>query len=182
MERLSNRAIDIVNELHTERLDYQSEYLPLIDALNKLAAYEDTWLTPEICANYKKFEDEAISKGVTFNRIVELMEAEKDGRLLALPCRAGDTVYEVCNNTDACNDCPFYCCGFGDAWCEKIKDIELRDHPHIAEKPLCEKQFMEVAEHTPDISWIFHHRRDFGKTVFLNREEAEMALEGGEAK
>lgn len=55
----------------------------------RLKAYEDTELTPEICAAYKKFEDEAISKGVTFNRIVELMEAEKDGRLVVLPCSPG---------------------------------------------------------------------------------------------
>ena len=47
MERYSDRAIEIINELHRERLDYQSEYLPLIDAANKLLAYEDTGLEPE---------------------------------------------------------------------------------------------------------------------------------------
>lgn len=41
MERLSDRAIDILNELHIERIAYNSEYLPLMDAANKLAAYED---------------------------------------------------------------------------------------------------------------------------------------------
>lgn len=47
MERLSDKAIEIINDLHTERLDYTSEYLPLIEAAQKLAAYEDTGLTPE---------------------------------------------------------------------------------------------------------------------------------------
>ena len=47
MKRYSDRAIEIINELHRERLDYQSEYLPLIDAANKLSAYEDTGLEPE---------------------------------------------------------------------------------------------------------------------------------------
>ena len=47
MDRLSNNAISIINALHTERLDYESEYLPLIDAVNLLAAYEDTGLSPE---------------------------------------------------------------------------------------------------------------------------------------
>ena len=47
MERYSDRTIEIINELHRERLDYQSEYLPLIDAANKLSAYEDTGLEPE---------------------------------------------------------------------------------------------------------------------------------------
>ena len=36
MERLSDNAIEIVNELHTERLDYESEYIPIIDALTAL--------------------------------------------------------------------------------------------------------------------------------------------------
>lgn len=47
MERYSDKAIEIVNDLHTERLDYASEYIPLIDAAQQLAAYEDTGLTPE---------------------------------------------------------------------------------------------------------------------------------------
>lgn len=41
MTRLSDKAIEIVNDLHKERLDYASEYLPLINTLNKLARYED---------------------------------------------------------------------------------------------------------------------------------------------
>lgn len=51
-------------------------------AWSRLAAYEDTGLEPAMCANYKTFEDEAISKGVTFKRIVELMDADKDGRVV----------------------------------------------------------------------------------------------------
>ena len=51
----------------------------------RLMQYEDTGLEPAMCANYKTFEDEAISKGVTFKRIVELMEADRAGRLVVLP-------------------------------------------------------------------------------------------------
>lgn len=47
VERYSDEAIRIIDELHTERLDYNSEYLPLIDAAQLLAAYEDTGLTPQ---------------------------------------------------------------------------------------------------------------------------------------
>lgn len=42
MDRVSDNAIEIINELHTERLNYESEYLPLIDCANKCSAYEDT--------------------------------------------------------------------------------------------------------------------------------------------
>lgn len=58
------------------------------EILQHLADYEDTGLEPEICAEYKKFEDEIVSKGVTFKHIVDLMEAEKDGRLIQLPAPA----------------------------------------------------------------------------------------------
>ena len=51
----------------------------------ELEAYEDTGLTPEVCAEYKKFEDEVIASGMTFGEMVELMHAEKDGRLVELP-------------------------------------------------------------------------------------------------
>ena len=52
-----------------------------------LREYLDTGLEPAMCANYKTFEDEAISKGVPFKRIVALMEADKAGRLAVLPCK-----------------------------------------------------------------------------------------------
>lgn len=55
------------------------------EAANRLAAYEETGLEPEMVANYKTFEDEAISKGVPFKRIVALMEADRAGRLVVLP-------------------------------------------------------------------------------------------------
>ena len=51
----------------------------------RLKAYEATGLEPAVCANYKTFEDEAISKGVPFKRIVALMEADRAGRLVVLP-------------------------------------------------------------------------------------------------
>ena len=47
MERLSDRAIELINELRTERLDYAGEYLPLIDCANKCKECEDTGLEPE---------------------------------------------------------------------------------------------------------------------------------------
>ena len=52
MERYSDEAIRIIDELHTERLDYQSEYIPLIDAAPRLDAYEATGVEPEnICVD-----------------------------------------------------------------------------------------------------------------------------------
>ena len=75
MERLSDAAIEIINELHTERLDYYSEYIPLIDAANRLAAYEDTGLEPENMAHW-----------------MDYFRAECEGRLVVLPCKVGDHI------------------------------------------------------------------------------------------
>ena len=36
MKRLSDNAIEIVNELHTERLAYESEYVPILMHLTAL--------------------------------------------------------------------------------------------------------------------------------------------------
>jgi hypothetical protein len=113
---------------------------------SELAAYEDTGLEPNVCADYKAFEDEAISKGVPFKRIVELMEADKDGRLVALPCKVGDTVYLIVTKRAG-----IYAPEF-----RFIKKIKLT--------------FLNMERIL----------QDFGKTVFLTREEAEKALEATE--
>ena len=97
MERLSDAAIEIINELHTERLDYYSEYIPLIDAANSLAAYEDTGMEPEDLK--KAFNETAILKlaaqalSTTPDHLRDLLHAEQDGRLVVLPCKAGTLIY-----------------------------------------------------------------------------------------
>lgn len=60
-----------------------------------LRQYLDTGLEPAMCANYKTFEDKAISKGVPFKRIVALMEADRAGRLVVLPCKVGTATYYI---------------------------------------------------------------------------------------
>ena len=68
-----------------------------IAVCERLAAYEDTGLTPEeIKAPFT--EDTMINLaaqalGVEPSRLRELAEADKDGRVLILPCKVGDTVW-----------------------------------------------------------------------------------------
>ena len=89
MERLSDAAIEIINELHTERLDYSSEYIPLIDAANRLAAYEDTGLEPDEIADFMKRWEQAVEIGGMLKKygidhIWDIIQAEQDGRLVVL--------------------------------------------------------------------------------------------------
>lgn len=61
----------------------------LDDDINRLGEYENTGLPPEACANYKTFEDECISKGVTFSRIDEL-NRKAEARAQARRCREAE--------------------------------------------------------------------------------------------
>ena len=69
--------------------------------VDRLAAYEDTGLTPEQCAEYGKADREgryivlrdAEREGV--KRLRELAKADKEGRLVVLPCKVGDTLFRV---------------------------------------------------------------------------------------
>lgn len=66
-----------------------------------LAAYEGTGLTPERCAEFARADAEgryivmrdAEQEGVA--RLRELAEADRDGRLVVLPCKVGNTVYLI---------------------------------------------------------------------------------------
>lgn len=117
----------------------------------RLMQYEDTGLEPAMCTNYKTFEDEAISKGVTFKRIVELMEADRAGRLVVLPCKVDDTVYWV--HGAVITEC-------------KVHRIQKNRNGLY----ICLKSNVSHGAFRTDFS--------FGKSIFLTREEAEKALEG----
>ena len=79
---------------------------PSFDCLvERLAAYEDTGLTPEeVFALIKGWSDLCTTIGECggIDRLRELAKADKDGRLVVLPCKVGDTVYfrtYECNGT-----------------------------------------------------------------------------------
>ena len=56
--------------------------------LDRLAAYEETRVTPEEIA-----EVQAAMEPILFGRFHDILEAECSGRLVVLPCRVTDTVY-----------------------------------------------------------------------------------------
>lgn len=70
-------------------------------AWSRLAAYEDTGLYPESVEALKlSMMGKAISEitefdGLPIDRLRELAEADKNGRLVVLPCKVGDTVYMI---------------------------------------------------------------------------------------
>lgn len=117
------------------------------ECVDHLGAYEDTGLTPGEVAKYKKFEDEAVSKGVPFSRIVELMNADKDGRLVVLPVKQDAIIYSISKGCSV----PMQ---------SRLEGCFITESGEIEYQAM----FGDVLE------------SDFGKTVFLTHEEAEQAL------
>lgn len=86
-----------------------------------LAAYEDTGLTPK---EAKRMSNILMDVGIDYNcsweyvknwlldnRLRELAEADKDGRVVVLPCKMGDTVYYIrreFDGTDVVGEAEFW--------------------------------------------------------------------------
>ena len=58
----------------------------------RLAAYEDTGLSPQACAEAREAGKVISSCDISFGRLAELLTADKDGRLVVLPFTSGRTL------------------------------------------------------------------------------------------
>lgn len=99
MERLTRRINGVVvyvgakNPYSTGQIPCEVEPAGVREMMDRLAAYEDSKLTPERCAEFARADAEgryivmrdAEQEGVA--RLRELAEADKDGRLVVLPCK-----------------------------------------------------------------------------------------------
>ena len=55
------------------------------EAANRLAAYEETGLSPQACAEAREAGKVLSSCDISFRRLAELLTANRDGRLVVLP-------------------------------------------------------------------------------------------------
>ena len=109
----------------------------------RLKQYEDSRLSPEDASNLHAIL--RLGDGMTLMRLRELAVADKDGRVVVLPCKVGDTVYfallgriiekQVFSIVSFSNSTRIYCDGTSE----------------------------------------YFRPEDIGKTFFLAREEAEKA-------
>ena len=122
-----------------------------------LREYLDTELTPEeIDMDHEAAETlRQLCRGYDLGRLEELAEADKDGRVVALPCKVGDTLYEVTGRKTISE--------------YRVKAIRVELFCMFIEWEI-EKGF--VWQSLTGIT-----QNEIGKTVFLTREEAEKALE-----
>ena len=135
-----------------EREDCTEECGHFDEVIERLAAYEDTGLSPQACIEAREIEAWLSAEDYSIHRMVELMRADKDGRLVVLPyCKLGDTVY----------------------WLHDKKITECRVY-RIQENT----KGVQIAIKSTVSHGVFSVDDYFGKTIFLTREEAEKALEG----
>ena len=70
------------------------------EAANRLAAYEETGLTPEEIRAMQEEHFSGLEMAKLHSALMELkkyQEADRDGRVVVLPCKVGDTVYRIFN-------------------------------------------------------------------------------------
>ncbi len=142
------------------------------ELLDKLAAYEDTGLEPDeikekigfmspVCVGCEgKTADGKRTEKCTYDEdfrkclersvhLSELAHAEEQDRLVILPCKVSDTIYVIHD---------------GKIWDGEVYHISYSDYYGKITATAWVKQGISAAF------------EDFGKTVFLTREEAEAAL------
>lgn len=171
MDRLTKRLQDGKTVMDCDSCEQKKDkqctfYECRASLIKRLAAYEDTGLTPEavetvkLALAAKHLVDLETLNNTPISRLVELAEADKDGRCVVLPCKVGDTVYMI----------------------ERIFDIDNGVCDEI-----CARKVIGHGGNNLNKLWLIGSGgicnvsifvSEFGKTVFLTREEAERAMEG----
>ena len=119
----------------------------------RLKQYEDTGLSPIACEESAKIEKGLSKGGYSTSRMVELMCADKEGRVIVLPCKVGHRVFALLDTDKHISECEVKQIGMGN----KIGFIGLEP----------------IGARGREYGVALN---GFGKTVFLTREEAENAL------
>lgn len=147
-----------------------------INYIDRLAEYEDTGLEPEEVDAYNRT---LLDMGITLGRFGELVNADKEDRLVVLPCKVGDTIYKLCpvsaflKKGDLwsgriverdCDMCAWGCCD-----CHDVGPHYDARHKNIVHE-------MKLGS----LSSIVRIIPYWEKFYFSTREEAEQALQKAE--
>lgn len=161
MERLTQRLRtgEVLMASNYEEKYTEQEWICVLQ--DRLAAYEDTAQTPEeVSALVKDWSDlcTIIGECGGIDRLRELAEADKDGRVVALPVKPVLTpilsgMLYIIEDGDI----------YEDALYEAVVGMSESGKVNVVYTTLSDQMIFEQA--------------DIGKTVFLTREEAKEALE-----
>lgn len=128
-------------------------------AWERLARYEDTRRSPaEVRSMYGEWcaMMSVLNSMGSYDRLRELAEADKDGRVVVLPCKVGDTVWMFSED-------------FGEILPYTVDLISVVDK--------CLGYSANCSRNDELLDSIDFEGNDIGMDVFFTREEAEQALE-----
>ena len=175
MERLTYRLKtgEVLMATEYEEKYTKDEWIVMLQC--RLAAYEDMGLTPEEINDLASVREISPEAEYAINkhadniierldkllhqtdddaRLHDLAEADKDGRLVVLPCKVGQRVFALLDTDKHISECEVKQIGMGN----KTRFIGLEP----------------IGARGREYGVALN---GFGKTVFLTREEAEKALE-----
>ena len=170
MERLTKRLPDGKAVMDCDSCEQKKDkqctlYECRASLIKRLAAYEDTGLTPEavetvkLALAAKHLVDLETLNNTPISRLVELAESDKTGRLAVLPCRVGEKIY--------------YLNG------KYIIEVEV-----VGYKVDETGAWLFIGEtYNPETNRAYHcdlETERIGKTVFFTREDAKKTMEGME--
>lgn len=138
MNRLSEGAIEL-NDVEVFNNCSYSCYSNLADALNKLAEYENVGLQPEHIDSI-------------IEQLLGYLDAEQAGLLIELPCKVGDTVYQINYDRTIEN--------------YKVIGFEIDERGQLYVRVLIERPYVATLK-------LSYRKED----LYFSREEAEKALE-----
>lgn len=118
--------------------------------MERLTERNPAWIEDELWERAREPDCEEID--AVYRKLKEYEDAEEQGLLLRLPCKVGDTIYAITYNY------------------EKEKYV-ITKSKIIAVTQNCNGWFFRSLISIPAFKLC-----DFGKTVFLTREEAEAKL------
>lgn len=164
MERLTKRMNGVVvyvgakNPYSTGQIPCEVEPAGVREMMDRLAAYEDTGLTPGEIKSMKDEHFSGLEMAKLHSALMELkkyQEADKDGRLVVLPVKPVFTpiLLYIIEDGDI----------YEDALYEAVVGMSGNGEMNVVYTTLSDRIIFEQA--------------DIGKTVFFTREEAKKALE-----
>jgi len=158
-----NRLTTRIEGVAAQAWEHEEQHTPAewIDLLQeRLAAYEDTGLEPE---EIRKVQEDL--KPIPFGRFRDIMEAERDGRVVILPCKITAPIYLI------------------HAEKEPRKPVKYRAiEYHIDHFTIGGTMIPMITACSNDNEWeeLIDGTQE-GNEFFLSREEVEKALRGGGA-
>ena len=139
--------------------------------MERLTERNPLWIDDELWERACEPDCEEID--AVYRKLKDYEDAEEQGLLLRLPCKVGDTVWVVTSPFNVFD---------GIEYDENMKDEVYEAFISSVTFYECGEQYRIYAKATNHFIGAYFRKCDFGKTVFLTKEEAEAKLKEMEEK